>query len=252
MALRLAKLDAADRLSIDAVRLASDGVGNSRRRHEVALIRRVDEDLAAIDIAGKRLYGDDASALRFHAVSTVEPFAAPDVECIALLPAFEDRERGGRFERPHGVLAHRSCGLAVRLVLLRRLPRPVCALGVPLGNILVELERNAAERGLVADVGLAESARRKPADARLRRDDDGGLAHAPGLHRRRDRRRTRTIDYDIAIERLHRPCAACGEHGRRAKRDNRPCLHGLVRFEVDIINVANVEMLPMPMLPISN
>lgn len=52
------------------------------------------------------------------------------------------------------------------------LARPVRGGGVPLRDVAVEFERDAAEGGLVADVGLAEAARGEPADARLGRNDN--------------------------------------------------------------------------------
>ena len=49
--LRLRDLHAVQRLAVDRVRLAPDRVADARRRHQVALVRRVDEHLAAILLA---------------------------------------------------------------------------------------------------------------------------------------------------------------------------------------------------------
>ena len=193
---------AADRLAVDRVRLAADRVRNTRRRHEIALVGGVDEHLAAVDVALERADRDDAPVLPLDAaLASVKELAATNDEPVALLPTFEDLERGGRLERPHRVLALRARALSVRQVVAAFLARPVRLVAVPLRDIPVELERNAAERGLVADVRLAEPARREPPDARLGRDDDRALAHALRLDGGGDRRGRRPVDHDVKIAR---------------------------------------------------
>ena len=89
--------DAADRLAILRVRFASDGVTDTRRRHEVALVSRVDEVRAGIRVARERPDGHDASVLLDHAsprslvpASSIQELAAADVDLALGHPVDED------------------------------------------------------------------------------------------------------------------------------------------------------------------
>ena len=195
---RLRRLVAVERLAVCGVAFAADGVRHARRRHEIALVGGIDEHLSPIDIAGERLDRHDLSVLLHHAIFAVKPFAATDVEPLAFLPSFKDLQRCRRFKRPHRFPALRSRALSVGEIRLRLLTRPPLRIGVVRRDGLVELQRDAAERRLVADVGLPEAAGGESADARLGRDDHRALAHPLRLHRRRNRRRTASVDDDVA------------------------------------------------------
>ena len=192
-------LDAVDGLAVDGVRLAADGIGDASRRHEVALVCGVDEHLAAKDASAFGPELDDSSVPLYDSAGTaVEAFAEDNLDAVARHPAVEDGEGCGRLERPHGVRAEGSCALAVRQVVAALLARPVALVLVPVGDGAVELERDAAERRLVADVRLAESAGGESAYAVRRLHDHRALAEAARLHRGGDSAWRAAVDHDVA------------------------------------------------------
>ena len=193
---RVLLLDAADRLAVERVRLTSDDIRDTRCGHQVAFVRRVDEHLAAVLVAAQRLDGLDSPVFDFDSRLrlTVEIFAAANFETVASLPALEDFERGMGFKGPHRAVALRAEALSVRRVLLGLLLAPVLRVPVVRGDVAVEVKRDSAEGGLVADVRLAEPARRESADAGLGRDDDARDPHALRLHRRGNRRGGGAVD----------------------------------------------------------
>ena len=217
-------LDAVDRLAVDLVRLAPDRIGHARRGHQVPLVGAVEEYPAAVRVAAQRPDGLDSPVFDFDSELrlTVEIFAAANVETVSLLPAFENRERRGRLERPHRVGALRAGALAVRTVVGERLPRPVLRIGIPRPHVAVELARDATEGLLAPDVGLAEPAGRQPPDPPRRFDQDRPEPHPLRLHRRGDPRRGRPVDHQVVLRSdRRRRTAAKRRDSRKEEKETR-------------------------------
>ena len=206
-----------DRLAVDRIRLAANGMLDARRRHQVALVRRVDEHPSAENLPRQRADRRDASVLHRHAaLLAVQPFTPPDVESVPLLPAFQHGQCRRRLERPHRVLRVQGFTLSFGLVIALRLPFPMRRVVVVRADAAVELAGDAAEGPLDADVRLAEAARRQSADAGRRLQNHDILqSHALGLHGCRNPRRRATVDDEVecAFRFTGRPlCSQRTEH----------------------------------------
>ena len=184
-------LDSVYGLPVDGVRLAPYGIGDSRRRHEIAFVRRVDEHARAVH--GPSLHANRAYAAAFQnhsAFSAVEAFALHHAYSVPLHPALEDGERRRRLEAPHGVRLGLETPVARRLhlrgVFAARLARPMRLVAVPRGDGFVELARYASVGLLVADVGASESAGGESADSARGLYQDHVYPHPLRLHCGRD------------------------------------------------------------------
>jgi len=104
-----------------------------------------------------------------------------------------------RFEDPHGAVfaVNRRGALSFVAVLLFFLPAPGLRAVVVLPDAVVELAGEAADHGFIAGVGKAKAAAGEAAQVFVGADDDGGFAHAFGLHGGDDPRAGAAVDDQI-------------------------------------------------------
>src|SRR5262249_22282971 len=91
-------------LAVNAHRLAAHVVIHTRRRHQVALVGRVNEHFARLAFAGELRDRGDASAVFLHAFFAVEPFVAMDGNLVFPDQLFKTLFGDVRLENPHVAL----------------------------------------------------------------------------------------------------------------------------------------------------
>jgi hypothetical protein len=185
-------LDAVQRLAVLGVGFTAHRVRDAGRRHQVALVRRIDEHAARVP--GTAQGGDrrDAGAGFFDAAFAIEPLVTPNVERVALDQRLEDFFGDVRLEYPHAVgvlvvVAVRSFGLL----------DPACVVVVGLFDPRVEASAQAADHRVVAGVGPAQALSREPTQKRLGTHQDHALLHLLRLHRGDHAGRSAAVDHQI-------------------------------------------------------
>ena len=207
MVLHESALNAVYRLAVFRVRLTPDGVSNAGGGHEVAFIRTVKKHLRGKALSAFSADGNDTPILLLHSFAApVETLIAVKNDCVIPYPEIQHLPRRARLKRPHRILTTLPARPSARLVFAALLELPRRILFIMRLDILVELSGDAAERTLVADIGLSKSAGSEPADVRRRLDHNRLKSHLPRLNRRRYSGGRSSIDHDILF--VARPCPA--------------------------------------------
>ena len=210
--------------------LAPDGVANPRLRQQVPFIGGIYEHRGAIDLAVLHFNLRNTPAFLPH---RSEPLLEIDGR-LGLIEHLEQDVLGHmRLEGPQGglrgtQLAQCRCPSAVREILLARLPAPGVAARIVQRHAVIEFARDAADGGLVADVGRAEPAGSQPAQVFAELGDDRGFAHARRLHRRRHSARRGPVNAQVGFDDLagiqihqRRETDKCEPEAKRQRCPNR-------------------------------
>ena len=221
-------LDAVPGLAVGCHRLAADVVVDSGGSHQVAFVRGIDEHLSRIAAAAQHGDRRDPLAALPHAGRTVEPLLPMDGNPVFGHQVFEHLLGDVRLEDPHraiGAVDGRRA-LALVAVFVGPLPLPRARLLVVPPDPMVELPGQAADHGLVAGVGEAESTTRQAAQMRVGADHDDRLAQATRLHRGHHACRRRAVDDKVVLRRLCRR-RRNRRHDQESERQESHEWHGL-------------------------
>ena len=188
------RLHAVERLAVDGVAFPPDMVGHPGRRHQVALVRRVDEHGALEDAPADHRDRADRRPLEPDAGRAVEALAAHHGHARLAEHVLVDRLRHVRLEAEQRILA----GLHEAIVFAL-LPRPRGRVLVMAPHAPVEFPRQTADDALVAGVRHAEPAAREPAEMAPWLDDHDAAPH-PGRLDAGDHARARPAVNDHVID----------------------------------------------------
>src|SRR5262245_19171198 len=202
-----ARLDTVPFLAVHAVGFAAYVITHSCRRHQIALVGRVDEHFAGVTFAAERRDRGDAGAVLLHAILAVEPFVAMDGDLVFPDQLFKNLFCDVRLEDPHRALlaVDRRRALPFIAIFFALLPLPGRGLVIKLPDAMVKLARQPADDRFVASVSESQTAAGEAAQMLVRRDDDDRLAHPTRLYRRRDCRCRAPVNDQVVLWRRLSP-----------------------------------------------
>src|SRR5262245_13366353 len=121
-----AGLHAVPSFVVRAHRFAADTVPDAGGRHQIPLVRGIDEHLARVGLAALGRDGRDPKAILLDALGPVEPFVANHGELVLADEVLEYALGDVRLEDPHRALraVNGRRTLALPAILLARLPAP--------------------------------------------------------------------------------------------------------------------------------
>ena len=214
----MADLHAVEGFAVGGVGFAADVVADACLGHQVALVGRIDEDLAGEFTAALHHDLHDARAVFHDALLEVEAFAEDDRHLVAGGLEHLVVDGGGHmgFEGPHRTFVGRVAMGALGEIGLAGLVDPFRVLGVIFGDARIEFAGQSADRLLVADIGGAETAGGQAAEELRRLDQHGRPAFAGRLDGRGDAAGGSAVDDDILG----------GEGGGQAEEGQQQGAHG--------------------------
>ena len=179
-----ARLHGVPLLAIRTLRLASYMVVNAGRRHEIALVRRVDEHPSRVRPSAQHPDRRNAAADLRDAFRSIQPFVTMNGNPVFAHELFEYLLGDVRLEDPHRPVLAVDGGRALSLVsvFLASLPLPRFRTLILLPDAVIELTREAADHRFVPGVGESEPAARQPAQVLVGPDDHNRLSHPVRLN----------------------------------------------------------------------
>ncbi len=203
---RFGPLQAIDRLAVGCIGFAANVILDSRGRHQVPFVARVDEHRSRECATAFHPNFDDAIFLLGDPVRAVESFSRDEDHLRLCQPIPKDFAGDMGLEGPHGVFVFLvECFTAK--VFLSGFAGPPVGVAVHAMNSLIEFASHTADRSLVADVGRPETSGRQSSEMLRRFDQCDGVPQLGRCDRSNDPAAGTAVDdqIDLRILCVERP-----------------------------------------------